>query len=155
MLAFREQLNEFYEAMSKHLADADFDATTAAAMALDMARLKTDLDIIDRDVKTVAIDKMHDETIVFDDGAAVEKTWEKPRKAWRHKDVAAEVIHRLIARNVDPETGEMPSATDVASQILDYAGVSYWKVTMLRRLEIDPSKYCEEGELQPKLMIRK
>jgi hypothetical protein len=40
------------------------------------------------------------------------------------------------------------------SKLLDFAGISYWKVTTLREIGIDADDYCESGESTPKVSLR-
>lgn len=64
---------------------------------------------------------------------------------WDHKRVASVVIERLMAKQVDYDTGEMIPTSQLMTQLLDIVGISYWKVTKLRELNIDPEQYSEEG----------
>lgn len=78
------------------------------------------------------------------------------RKAWAHKDIAAKVAKTLVQTSVDFETGEMLKSTeDLIQELIEYAGVSYWKVGALARLGITADEFCEVTEGGMKVRIRR
>lgn len=68
----------------------------------------------------------------------------KNRTAWQHDDLAWAVCRPLC---VDTTTGEInPEARQlvdqVRSRLLDAAAVSYWRVGILRQLDVNPEDFC-------------
>ena len=78
------------------------------------------------------------------------------RKAWAHKDLAADLAARLVQTSIDFETGEMLKSTEeLITEVLDYAGVSYWKVTALNKMGMSADDYCEVTEGPLKIRIQR
>lgn len=68
----------------------------------------------------------------------------QPRKKWDHKGLASQVAKRIHDRSIDMDTGELvKSAEEQIQELLEYASPSYWRVTALKELGIDPDDYCE------------
>lgn len=90
------------------------------------------------------------------DGASVEIKSGDPRKSWDHRGLASEVSRRLVDSNVDLETGEVQcSPRELIERAFQFAGVSYWKVGELKKLNIDPDDFCEVGERKTNIVIRR
>ena len=85
----------------------------------------------------------------------VEISGSKPRKAWDHAAAKTAVVDRVIAQSVDMDTGEIMSVKDQILTALDAVGINYWKVGVLKSLGINAAHYCEEGESQTRLVVRK
>lgn len=78
------------------------------------------------------------------------------RKAWAHREVAAKVAEQLVASSVDFETGERLKTTEeLITEVLNYAGVSYWKIKALDTLGISADDYCEVTEGPMKVRIKR
>jgi hypothetical protein len=88
-------------------------------------------------------------------GTLIEKKWSKPRKAWRHQELASVVAHRIRNLSVDPDTGEvLLSPEEQIAELIRYAAPSYWRVKELKTLGIDADGYCEVGESTPSIVVR-
>lgn len=88
-------------------------------------------------------------------GVLIERKWSKPRKAWRHQDLAAIVAHRIRSLAIDPDTGEvLMSPEEQIVALMRYAAPSYWRVKELQALGIDADGYCETGESTPSIVVR-
>jgi hypothetical protein len=61
-----------------------------------------------------------------------------------------------VQSSVDFETGEMTKSTEqLISEVIDYAGVSYWKVTALNKVGLIANEYCEVTEGSEKIRIQR
>ncbi len=90
------------------------------------------------------------------DGATVEIKSGSPRKTWDHKSIIEDVSKRIVDSSVDLNTGEViKSPTDMIREALQFAGISYWKVTKLKELHLDADDYCEVGDAKKSLVIRR
>jgi hypothetical protein len=92
----------------------------------------------------------------LENGAEIERKSGYDRKAWKHKDLGAEVVDKLISMSVDMDTGEVTKSTrQIALEILDYCAPSYWRIKELGKIGVNPDNYCEVGELKTSLIVRK
>lgn len=88
-------------------------------------------------------------------GVLIEKKWSKPRKAWRHQDLASVVARRIRDLSVDQETGEvLMSPEEQIVALIRYAAPSYWRVKELQTLGIDADGYCETSESTASIIVR-
>jgi len=79
-----------------------------------------------------------------------------PRKSWDHSRLAAEVGRRVADRNMNIDSGEMSlSPQGLIQQVLEFVGLSYWKVGKLKELHIDADDFCEVGESKKNLVVRR
>jgi hypothetical protein len=75
-------------------------------------------------------------------GVRLESLVSTPRAGWKHKELGKEVAKKIVDSSFDFDTGEMlKSHEDMVTELLRYVGVSYWKLTPLREVGIDPDKY--------------
>ena len=89
-------------------------------------------------------------------GATVEIKNGSSRKTWAHKDLAADVSRRIVQRSVDIDTGEVTkSAEEMMQEMVGFMGVSYWKVTELKKIAIDADEYCEVSAPKKSVVIRR
>lgn len=87
-------------------------------------------------------------------GASLTRRESTPRKTWRHKELGAEVAHRIYASGFDFETGEMLKSTEeLILELMKYAGIQYWKVKQLDKIGIAADKYCETGDPKSSIQI--
>jgi hypothetical protein len=90
------------------------------------------------------------------DGATVEIKSGAPRKSWDHESIISDVSRRIVDSSVDLNTGEITkSPVDMIREALQFAGISYWKVSKLKELHLDADEYCEVGESKKSLVIRR
>lgn len=90
------------------------------------------------------------------DGATVEIKSGSPRKTWDHQSLIEDVSKRIVDSSVDLNTGEVvKSPVEMIREALQFAGISYWKVTKLKELHLDADEYCEVGESKKNLVIRR
>lgn len=86
---------------------------------------------------------------------SVETKTGQPRKKWDHKGLASQVAKRIHDRSVDIDTGEVTkTAQEQIEELLEYASPSYWRVTALKEIGIDPDDYCEVQEPITNLIYR-
>jgi hypothetical protein len=90
------------------------------------------------------------------DGATIEIKSGSPRKTWDHRSLIDAVSKRLVDSSVDLNTGEVvKTPTSMIREALEFAGISYWKVSKLKELHLDADDYCEVGEAKKSLVIRR
>lgn len=90
------------------------------------------------------------------DGATVEIKSGSPRKTWDHKGLIDDVSKRLVDSSIDLNTGEViKTPLEMIREALEFAGISYWKVSKLKELHLDADEYCEVGEAKKNLVIRR
>jgi hypothetical protein len=89
------------------------------------------------------------------EGILIEKKWSKPRKSWRHQELAEVVAHRIRDLAVDPDTGEvLMSQEEQIATLIKYAAPSYWRVKELKAIGVDADGFCEVGESTPSIIVR-
>lgn len=69
------------------------------------------------------------------------------RKSWDHQRLAPVVAQAAMA--VYDADADGPMAEYVASKLVEAAGLSYWRVGVLRGFGLDPATYCDESYGQP------
>ena len=79
-----------------------------------------------------------------------------PRKSWDHEGLTEELIRRIQAKSIDIDTGErLQSSEDMMRELISHAGVSYWRVTGLKALDVDVDEYCEKGVSKKSVVIHR
>ncbi len=138
----------------------DFDSTDKGELlqfASDMHLMKSHVTEIFNELQSMITDYLDNLPLpVAVDGATVEIKAGSPRKTWDHKTLIDDVSKRIVDSSVDLNTGEVvKTPTDMIREALQYAGISYWKVTKLKELHLDADDYCEVGEAKKSLVIRR
>jgi hypothetical protein len=147
----REALGNLLRAI-QDIPDTDLDQRAQAVLAVDT--LRGDIEALRSSADSNLLAAMGDEPELSTKGASIEIRRGDSRKAWAHKEIAFEVAERLVQSSVDFETGEMLKSTEeLVRNILDYAGVSYWKVGALSTIGISADDYCEVTEGKMKVRI--
>lgn len=72
------------------------------------------------------------------------------RKEWDHSGLASRVLDRHLTT---AGTGEMPSPWTVRDWLLEVLAPSYWRVGVLKQLDIDPDDYCQTSPGRPTVQI--
>ena len=89
-------------------------------------------------------------------GATVEIKTGASRKAWDHSGLMRDVSRRIVDKSVDLNTGELTkSPLEMIQDVINYMGVSYWKVSKLKELSIDADEYCEVSEGKKSIVVRR
>ena len=132
-------------------------AQELSEMVYELSQFKSQLNMIYNEVCQTATQKMLDgQAVILNTGYTVEKTWDKNRKGWQHKDLASVVAEKIQSSAVDMDTGELVMSTkEMITALLDYVQPSYWRVTALSNIGIDADDFCQAGEPEPKISIRK
>jgi len=138
----------------------DFDSTDKGELlqfASDMHLMKSHVTEIFNELQSMITGYLDNLPLpVVVDGATVEIKSGSPRKTWDHKTLIDDVSKRIVDSSVDLNTGEVvKTPTDMIREALQYAGISYWKVTKLKELHLDADDYCEVGEAKKSLVIRR
>ena len=80
-------------------------------------------------------------------GKTLRVSYATPRKAWKHAELREVVMDRLTQLAIDPDTGEVNlTPRQAVGRILEFAHVDYWRAKQLKELDINPDRYCEQGE---------
>lgn len=152
-----DQVRESMRTVLKFVAasdDADLDLLCDALVRLDEVRIECGH--LKDHVESMVVGAMGDLPEYEFGNAVLTKRRSDSRKAWDHKALANDVAHRLVQSAVDFETGEMTRTTeDLISELLDFAGVSYWKVTALNKIGLVANDYCEVTEGSEKIRIQR
>jgi hypothetical protein len=93
-------------------------------------------------------DVMPDQRLEIPEIGVFERHKGKDRKAWKHDELYSRLL-RIIraggAKQIDQKTGEIvdEDATEQAFRVLAECARPEWRVTALRKLDLDPDEYCE------------
>lgn len=132
----------------------DAEALADAFLALD--DLRANCTVVKDFAESLVVTAMADLPEMEVGGAVLMKRRSDSRKAWDHKALVADLAGRLVQSSVDFETGEMTKSTEqLISEVIDYAGVSYWKVTALNKVGLVANEYCEVTEGSEKIRIQR
>jgi len=154
-------------ALQKEFLDLDRDlnefvksgitAEEACLILSELNFLKRDLSLVyDGYANEVLAVMGNEDSFLLPNGSEVERKSGFDRKGWRHRDLGAEVVDKIVSMSVDMDTGEITKSTkDIALEILDYCAPSYWRVKELGKIGINPDNYCEVGDLKTSLIVRK
>ena len=146
--------------------DAHVVAMRTSSDAVDVARVAETLTVVHQardllkqtfDTICQVLDPMMGEEpeLRSPSGVLIEKKWAKPRKSWRHQELASVVAHRIRNLSVDPDTGEvLLSPEEQIATLIKYAAPSYWRVKELKTIGIDADGYCEVGESTASIIVR-
>jgi hypothetical protein len=155
--SFRASLLELDEAVSLFRNGDPPTVDEACAAIVGLNRAKAELAMV-YDGLALFVSEVMDENpeVSLPDGAKVEKKWSANRTGWRHKDLGAEVAHRIVDMSIDMDTGEVLSTpTEMISQVLDFMQPSYWRIKELQRIGVNADLYCEVGESKASIIVRK
>ena len=87
-------------------------------------------------------------------GSTVEIKTASNRKAWDHQGLMRDVSRRIVDKSIDLNTGELTkSPLEMIQEVINYMGVSYWKVSKLKELSIDADEYCEVSEGKKSIVV--
>jgi hypothetical protein len=151
--ACQEALTSFYRVI-EDLDETDLDSLAESVLAVDS--LRDNLSALRSLAESNLVNGMGELPEFSVPGAIMEVRRADSRKAWAHKEIAAKVAKNLVQASVDFETGEMLKSTeDLIQEVIEYAGVSYWKVGALTRLGITADEFCEVTEGGMKVRIRR
>ena len=159
MTALIDAINEMRESMKTVLKcvasidNTELDDLCDALVRLDAARVECNH--LKEHLESIVVTAMGDLPEYECGNTLLIKRRSDSRKAWDHKSLATDVAHRLVQSAVDFETGEMTRTTeDLIAELLDFAGVSYWKVTALNKIGLVANDYCEVTEGAEKIRIQ-
>jgi hypothetical protein len=98
---------------------------------------------------------MKDDKVLLSGGGEVERNYSTKRTKWQHKDLASVVAQKLHKMSIDMDTGEVKVDPEgMAKAMLNYVQPSYWKVTQLEKIGINPDNYCESGDSRMSVIVR-
>lgn len=127
---------------SMHRLDQADDDLAALELLFDLREARQKLAEIEASVEAVAAQRMAAPKVEWP-GFVAERKGGADRKSWEHDRLAWAVVHPLCV-DVNGETDDTAAAlvAQVRDRLLNCAAVSYWRVTQLRQLGLNPSDYC-------------
>jgi hypothetical protein len=130
------------------------DVNAVALCVAGLEQLKKDIsDMLDGG-KAALIKLMGNEPELTCEGITFERKTGAPRKAWDHKSLTKNVAQRLYDLAIDFDTGEVKkSPVELAAEMMNFAGVSYWKVKELAKIGLNADSFCEVGEPKENVII--
>lgn len=132
----------------------DMEETASVLLAIDSVR--TECTVLRDRIEQRLVEAMDDLPEIEVGGAVFVKRRSDSRKAWDHKALVSDLAERLVQSAVDFETGEMTKTTEqLISEVIEYAGVSYWRVTALNKVGLIANEYCEVTEGSDKIRIQR
>lgn len=151
-------LDDFIQSLKeKNPEESQITLENWCEMAVEISNFKTQLSIIYNSLTHHLLKEMTEtEMVVLPSGDTVEKKWDKNRKAWKHKDLADVVSEKIESLAIDMDTGERVLSTkEMITALLDYVQPSYWRVTALSNIGVNADDYCQSGEAEPSISLRK
>lgn len=138
--ALRATITGLSLAVPRWVEDMDGDDPAALVLLLDDLRsLRQELASVEAYAESQAARAMTTRKLMLPDGRIAEKYSGKHRKDWRHDLIMGEVwdvATEVAAGDLDDSIGAFRTLVVTA------AGLTYWRTSELRRLGIDPDKYC-------------
>lgn len=151
-------LDDYIESLkNKNSTDSQITLENWCEMIVEISNFKTQLSIIYNSLTHHVLKEMNEtEMVVLSSGATIEKKWDKNRKAWKHKDLAEVVSEKIESLAIDMDTGERVLSTkEMITALLDYVQPSYWRVTALSNIGVNADDYCQVGESEATISLRK
>lgn len=151
--AVKGMLIEIYKAVEETPLES-MDDLALALIAID--EMRTECTVVRDFAEQRVVDAMDELPEMEVSGAVLTKRRSDSRKAWSHKELISDLATRLVQSSVDFETGEMQKSTEeLITEVLDFAGVSYWKVKALNSVGLSVDDYCEVTEGSMKIRIQR
>lgn len=146
-------LLDLYDSVVADFKSDDPEVLAEILISLDKAK-KEISELLDR-TKEVLVQLMGELPELQYNGFVLEKKNGSPRKSWDHKTLAEIVSNRIIDMSIDMDTGEIiKSPQQMLMEIVEYTGISYWRVKELSKIGINADQYCEVGEPKTNIIIR-
>lgn len=146
-------LLDLYDSVVADFKSDDPEVLAEILISLDKAK-KEISELLDR-TKEVLVQLMGELPELQYNGFVLEKKNGSPRKSWDHKTLAEIVSNRIIDMSIDMDTGEViKSPQQMLMEIVEYTGISYWRVKELSKIGINADQYCEVGEPKTNIIIR-
>ncbi len=96
------------------------------------------------------------EPIFTRNGGTVEIKTGEARKKWDHAAAIQDVAKRIVESAVDMETGEVKlSPQQMVERLAEFAGIQYWRVKAMKDIGLSANNYCEVGESNRNLVVRR
>lgn len=150
----QQALNDLSEAAERHQGDTE----TLAYMLATLREIRAGWSLAEMEVEAKLADAMGGNVMVIPGVGVLERRKSKSRKNWDHTAVASWLAARVADKPFSQTTGEKLDTNElcdeVAREILECAGVSYWKVSALKQRDCDAGKYCEETEARVTVTVR-
>jgi hypothetical protein len=146
-------LLNLYDSVVADLKTDDPEILAETLISLDKTK-KEISELLDR-TREVLVQLMGELPELQYNGFVLEKKNGSPRKSWDHKALTEIVSNRIIDMSVDMDTGEIiKTPQEMLTEILEYTGISYWRVKELSKIGINADQYCEVGEPKTNIIIR-
>lgn len=150
---FQKAVIDIYDHSVELINNGTTEQVADALYGLDQAKREI-TELLER-AKDRLIADMGESPEVKLNGRTFEKKVGAPRKSWDHKTLADVVATRISDMSIDMETGEvLKSPKEMVEQMIEFCGVSYWRVKELSKIGINADNYCEVGEPKTNIVIR-
>jgi len=152
---FEEMLQSLEDGIMKALDDPEITVSWFCEMYERLDAMKQRVVALDAYMASAPIArKMRDIQVV--NNVTLERKTGKPRQAWQHDRLKPIVIEKILERHVDKETGVIAAPYSVLmDEILNAVSFSSWKVTVLRKLGVDPDRYCDQKDPKTSIIVRR
>lgn len=142
-----------YDAVRDRLEQGSTEAIAETVVALDLAKREI-AEMLDQAKQQLSV-AMGNNSEYAHAGFSFEKKQGAPRKTWDHNALAGLVSQRLVDLSVDLDTGEVrQSPEELLREMLNYMGISYWRVKELSKIGINADQFCEQGEPKTNIIIK-
>jgi acetolactate synthase small subunit len=146
-------LLDLYDSVVADLKNNDTEVLAETLIVLD--KIKKEVSELLDQTREVLVRLMGELPEIQHNGFVLEKKNGSPRKSWDHKALAEIVSNRIVDMSVDMDTGEITKTPqEMLMEIVEYTGISYWRVKELSKIGINADRYCEVGEPKANIIIR-
>ena len=147
-------LNELSESVERYEGNPD----ALAYMLATLREIRAGWSLAEMEVESKLAAAMGGNVMVIPGVGVLERRQSKSRKNWDHTALASWLAARVADKPFSQETGErldtLELCDEVAREILECAGIGYWKVSALKQRDCDAGKYCEESEGRTTVTVR-
>jgi len=151
---FREALDKLDGEISALSGMGDPDA--AGELLVAVHEFKRKIGELYKAIEHVTLESMGSQRVLNVAGKSLERKPGSKRKAWDHEGLRNLVYLRLMDLSLDEDTGEMTLTPGQAIEsLLEFAAVSYWRVSKLKELDINADMYCEVEEGDESIAVLK
>jgi hypothetical protein len=127
---------------------------TAQELAAELYRLRSQIATLQREageVEAALVAEMTEKQLEIPGLGVFERRRKTDRKAWQHEDIRSALLVKLREGEIEPAryadlvNGEIieEDETELAFRVLTECANPSWRVTALKRYDIDPDDFCE------------
>lgn len=128
----------------RSLVDAK-DVNDLLDLLLTLREVKSEFDLLVREVEDDCARLMRKKFVTTPQLTAERSPGGYNRSNWQSRDLAKKII----------ADGDFDHPQDVADMLFELAAVSYWRVTKLRELGIDPDEWCDSAPGRSTVQVKR